>query len=185
VPTPTGSRSGRRYSAALFCSLLTALAGCRESPSLPAPTSIESLCLGAPAHATRIFKLPGIDAVRSDRLVRTDDLHVDVDALERVAVSHAREQAAPELDEESVRLYVTDNGGGVLVWWRTKPVTLAYEPVESKRGQVRVQVSAAAVADHGPTSAGRLIYLLERPAESAQPPLWKAFVVQDAERVCT
>jgi hypothetical protein len=173
------------YSTAFLCALLAALGGCRESSPLPPPNSIESLCLGAPPHATRIFKFPGIDAVRNDHLVKAQELHVDVDALGRVAASKPRERPDPEVDEDAVRLFVTDNGGGVLVWWRGEPVTVRYIPLDAKQRSAKSQVFAAAVADAGPSEAGRLIYLLERPLGSTQPPAWRAFSVQDAEHVCT
>jgi hypothetical protein len=192
VPAPTPSRhaarhrSGRIYSAVLLCALFAALGGCRDTrSSLPAPNSIESLCLGVPAHATRIFKLPGIDAVRSDTLVKAQQLHVDVDALERVAAAQPRERLDPEIDEDAVRLYVTDNGGGVLVWWRGVPVTVGYVSFDAKQTRAVAKVFAAAIADGSPSEGGRLIYLLERPAGSTQAPTWKAFSVQDTEHVCT
>ena len=184
MPAPTNRCSGRIYSTAFLCCLLAALGGCRERSPLPPPNSIESLCLGAPPHATRIFKLPGIDAVRNDHLVKAEDLHVDVDALGRVASATPRERADPEIDEDAVRLYVTDNGGGVLVWWRGDPVTVRYVPFDSKQKSAKSQMFAAAVADAGPSEGGRLIYLLERPAGSTQPPAWRAFSVQDNEHVC-
>lgn len=153
---------------------------------MPTPDSIESLCLGAPSQAaTRIFKFPGIDTVRSDQLVKAQELHVDLYALGRVAVSPAREGTQPRLDEDGARLYVTENGGGVLVWWRDKPVVLRYAPLEPKIKHAQADVFAAAVAESQASAGGRLIYLLERPAGSTQAPEWRAFIVSDDERVCT
>jgi hypothetical protein len=138
-----------------------------------------------PAHTTRIFKLPSISGVRSDQLVTEKELHVDVAALGRVAVSPAHEGYEPQTDEDGVRLYVTEDGGGVLVWWRTKPVLPHYTTLDAAQKHAKADVYGAAVADGPPTSAGRLVYLLERPAGSTQPPEWRAFVVQDSEHVCT
>jgi hypothetical protein len=166
-----------------LCLLLSA---CRQTNSpLPLPDSIESLCLGVPPQTTRIFKLPSISGVRSDQLVTEKELHVDVAALGRVAASPAHEGYEPQTDEDGVRLYVTEDGGGVLVWWRTKPVLLHYAPVDTPQKHAKADVFGAAVADGPPTAAGRLVYLLERPTGSAQAPEWRAFVVQDAEHVCT
>ncbi|MBV8171424.1 MAG: hypothetical protein JO219_05790 [Candidatus Eremiobacteraeota bacterium] len=152
---------------------------------MPAPDSIESLCLGVPQTAIRIFKLPGIDTVRSDQLVKARDAHVDVDALERIAASPAREISESATDEDGVRLYVTDNAGGVLVWWRSQPVLLRYTPADARSPRRKADVFGAAIADGPERAGGRLIYVLERPAGTLEAPEWRPFVVQDAEHACT
>ena len=133
----------------------------------------------------RIFKLPSINGVRNDELVKEQELHVDVAALARVAESPAREGSAPQTDEDGVRLYVTENGGGVIVWWREKPVVLTYATTDQGSHRTQADIYGAAVADGPSAGNGRLVYLLEKPLNSAQPPEWRAFVVQDAEHVCT
>jgi hypothetical protein len=182
----TRTWGGRIRSAALLFTALALLAGCRETRSpLPEPSSIESLCLGAPLHAQRIFKLPGIGNTPSNQMFKSGDLHVDVDALGRIAASPKRELAEPGSDEDAVRLYVTDNGGGVMVWWRDDPVTLRYAPADPKIQLAKAQVFGAAVANIAGSDYGRVIYLLERPAGSSQIPAWRAFNVQDDEHVCS
>ncbi|HZV80302.1 MAG TPA: hypothetical protein VFF60_11905 [Candidatus Binatus sp.] len=152
---------------------------------MPAPDSIESLCLGVSPTVARIFKLPGIDTVRGDQLVKARDGHVDVAALERVAASRVRESSEPETDEDGVRLYVTDNSGGVIVWWREKPVAMRYQGSDAKASAAKAEVFGAAIADGPSQEHGRIVYLLERPAGTLQTPVWRPFVVSDAEHVCT
>jgi hypothetical protein len=165
---------------------LALLIGCRPGSPLPEPSSIESLCLGAPPQTGwRIFKFPGIESVRNDQLVKAQDLHVDVDALGRIAASAAREVAQPELSEDEVRLWVTQDGGGVLVWWNPKPVALHYKSNDPKIKHAKADMFGAAVSDDSPSGSARTLYLLERPAGSAQPPAWRAFAVTDDEHVCT
>jgi hypothetical protein len=69
------------------------LTGCRPKSAISRPpTSIESLCLvGAPI--ARTFKLPGIDTMRNDRMLKGQELHVDIDAAERIAVAATHEIA--------------------------------------------------------------------------------------------
>jgi len=181
--TPQG---GRIRSAAFALALAVLLAGCLEKHSaVPAPDSIESLCLGVSPTVARIFKLPGIDTVRGDQLVKARDGHVDVAALERVAASRVRESSEPETDEDGVRLYVTDNAGGVIVWWREKPVAMRYQGSDAKASAAKAEVFGAAIADGPSQEHGRIVYLLERPAGTLQTPVWRPFVVSDAEHVCT
>jgi len=176
---------GRIRSTALVFVTLALLTGCRPGSPLPEPTSIESLCLGAPPQAAwRIFKLPGIESVRNDQLVKAQDLHVDVDALGRIAASPAREIAQPPLSEDEVRLWVTQDGGGVLVWWNPKPVALRYKADDPKIVHAKADMFGAAISDDSPSGAARTLYLLERPAGSAQVPAWHAFAVTDDEHVC-
>lgn len=165
---------------------LALLTGCRQPSPLPEPSSIESLCLGAPPQtAWRVFKFPGIESVRNDQLVKAQDLHVDVDALGRVAASPAREIALPEMNEDGVRLWVTQEGGGVLVWWGSKPVALQYATSNPESKRAKADMFGAAVSDAQPGAGGRMLYLLERPAGTAQAPQWRAFAVSDGEHVCT
>jgi hypothetical protein len=179
-------QGGRIRSAAFALVLAAMVAGCQEKhAALPAPDSIESLCLGVSPGVARIFKLPGIDAVRSDQLVKARDGHVDVAALERVAASPVRESAEPETDEDGVRLYVTDNAGGVIVWWREKPVIVRYQASDAKPSAAKAEVFGAAIADGSDQEHGRVVYLLERPAGTVQTPAWRPFIVSDAEHVCT
>jgi hypothetical protein len=166
--------------------LAVLLAACQEKHSaVAAPDSIESLCLGVSPGVARIFKLPGIDTVRSDQLVKARDGHVDVAALERVAASPVRQSTDPETDEDGVRLYVTDNAGGVIVWWREQPVVMRYQASDAKASTVKAEVFGAAIADGSVQEHGRVVYLLERPAGTLQTPQWRPFVVSDAEHVCT
>jgi hypothetical protein len=137
----------------------------------------------ASAPIARLFKLPGIDPARNDRLVKGQDPHVDVDAAERVAVAATRELAGPPLDEDSARLMVTKSGGGVLAWWRDRPVVLHYAPADPNANSEAQDVFAIAIPE-ALRDANRVLYILSRPSRSATPPRWRAVDTADDEHVC-
>jgi hypothetical protein len=159
------------------------LTGCRPKSAISRPpTSIESLCLvGAPI--ARTFKLPGIDTMRNDRMLKGQELHVDIDAAERIAVAATHEIAGPPLDEDSARLMVTEAGGGILVWWRDRPVVLRFASPDPKAKPEAHDIYALAIpeASH---EENRVLYVLSRPAGSATAPRWRAVDTADWEHVC-
>jgi len=159
------------------------LTGCRPKSAISRPpTSIESLCLsGAPI--ARTFRLPGIDTMRNDRMLKGQDLHVDIDAAERIAVAATHEIAGPPLDEDAARLMVTEAGGGIMAWWRDRPVVLRYASADPKAKAEAQDVYAIAIpeASH---DEGRVLYVLSHPAGSVTAPRWRAVDTADDEKVC-
>jgi len=157
--------------------------GCRPKTALtPPPSSIESLCL-VNAAAPKVLKLPSFDMSRNDRLAKgAEQLHVDIEAAARVAIATTHEVTGPAMDEDAVRLYVTEAGGGIIAWWRGKPVVLHYAP-DSKEKTVAQDVYAIAIPDKGGEEA-RVIYVLSRPAKGSAAPHWRAVETADDEHVC-
>jgi hypothetical protein len=121
--------------------------------------------------------------MRNDRLLKGQDMHVDIDAAERIAVAATREIAGPPLDEDSARLMVTEAGGGILVWWRDHPAVLRFAAVDPKAKPEAHDVYAIAIpeASH---DEGRVLYVLSRPSSDATAPRWRAVGTADDERVC-
>jgi hypothetical protein len=138
----------------------------------------------AGASVARVFKLPVIETTHSDRMLKGQDLHVDIDAAERIAVAATREIAGPPLDEVSARLMVTEAGGGVLVWWRDRPVVLRYAPADPKAKPEAQDVYAIAIPEAS-RNESRVLYILGRPSGSAAAPRWRAVDTTDGEHVCT
>ena len=159
------------------------MAGCRPKTALnPPPYSIESLCL-ANVAAPRVLKLPSLDMSRNDRLAKgAEQLHVDIEAASRIALAATHEVNGPAMDEDAVRLYVTEAGGGIIAWWRGKPVVLHYAP-DSKEKAEPQDVYAIAIPDKAGEEA-RMLYVLARPAGGSTAPHWRAVQTADDEHVC-
>jgi hypothetical protein len=164
-------------------SLAFSLTGCRPKSAISRPpTSIESLCLsGAPI--ARLFRLPGLDAQHNDRLAKGQDPHVDLEAAERVAVAATHELGGPPLDEDSARLMVTEAGGGILAWWRDRPVVLLFASADPKAKPEPQDVYAIAIPE-ALRDESRVLYILSRPSGSSTPPRWRAVDSADEEHVC-
>ena len=162
---------------------MMSLQGCRPRSAISRPpTSIESLCLvGAPV--ARVFKLPGIDPMRNDRVLKGQDLHVDLDAAERVAVAATHEVAGPPLSEDDARLMVTQAGGGIIAWWRDRPVVLRYASADPK-GKPEAQDVYAIAIPEASRDENRVLYVLAKPANSLSPAHWRAVDTADEEHVC-
>jgi hypothetical protein len=137
----------------------------------------------AGASVSRVFKLPGIETMRSIRMLKGQDLHVDIDAAERVAVAATREIAGPAVDEDSARLMVTQAGGGVLVWWRDHPVMLRYATADPKAKVESQDVYAIAIPEAS-RDENRVLYILSRSSASGAAPRWNAVDTTDQEHVC-
>ena len=158
------------------------MAGCRPKPALsPPPSSIESLCLVNGSVAK--IKVPAIDLQRTDRLAKAPDLHVDIEAASRIALAATHETGAPPLDENAVRLRVTEAGGGIIAWWRNKPVVLDYA-TDAKAKAEPQDVYAIAIPEVGHTDETRVLYLLSKPAGASAAPRWQAVETADGEHVC-
>jgi hypothetical protein len=159
-------------------------AGCNH-PVVPLhePSSVESLCLAGPPVHQKGYKLPSIDALRNDRLIKGQDLHVDLEASRRVVAGTARALPGAPIDESAARTFIIENGGGVFIWWRAAPVSIVYQPADPKAASVRADVYGAAIAETPPQRLGRMLYLFARPAGTASP-RWRAFESGDREHVC-
>ncbi len=169
--------------AAWVASALLAV-GCNH-PIVPLhePSSVESLCLAGPPVQQKGYKLPGIGALRNDRLVKGQDLHVDLEASRRVVAGTARALPGLPIDENGARTFIIENGGGVFIWWRATPVSIIYQPADPKAESVHADVYGAAIAETPPQRLGRMLYLLARPAGAASP-RWRAFESGNREHVC-
>ena len=116
-------------------------------------------------------------------MLKGQETHVDIDAAERIAVAATREIVGPPLDEDSARLMVTEAGGGILAWWRDRPVVLRFAAADPKAKPEAQDVYAIAIpeASH---DEGRVLYVLSRPSGSPVAPHWRAVDTADDERVC-
>lgn len=167
--------------------MLTAgcLGACKhQTPPLHEPNSVESLCLTSGAPRQKAFKLPSIEAIRNDRLIKGQDLHVDLDAAQRVVAETVVGPTGKPVDEDDARAFVMRYGGGVIVWWRGQPVAISVAVADPKGKPSVLAVEAAAIAEMAPWQRGRLLYLLARPATEANGWSWRAFSSADQEKVC-
>ena len=120
---------------------------------------------------------------RSDRLAKgAEQLHVDIEAAARIALAATHEVNGPLIDEDAVRLYVTEAGGGIMAWWRGKPVVLHFAP--DSKGKTEAQdVYAIGIPDKAGEEA-RVLYVLSRQVGGATSPRWRAVESADDEHVC-
>jgi hypothetical protein len=168
----------------LFC-LITAgaLCGCRRPAlPLPEPDSVESLCRSAVAQP-KLFKLPGIESLRNDRLVKGQTPHVDLDAVEDAVVESVQPTNPVVVSEDNMRRALVEAGGGVIVHWR-KPVTLHLSAAELKARAATAAIFGAGITDSSDSNEQRELYLLVRLAGDTSP-LWRRFVTTDHSRVCS
>jgi len=121
--------------------------------------------------------------MHADRMFKGQELHVDIDAAERIAVAATREIAGPPLDEDAARLMVTEAGGGILVWWRDRPVVLHFAPADPKAKSEAQDVYALAIPEAS-RDEDRVLYILSRPSASESAPRWRAVDTADDEHVC-
>jgi len=146
------------------------------------PDSVESLCRESAPSRPGPFKLPSIEGLRNDKLVKGQMLHVNMDAVQRTVAATRRPENMTPVSEETVRMFIVDSGGGVLVHW-SPPVSVHVPGADAKSRPRTAQVYAAGLADGARVHKGRELYLLAQgPDEPAA--LWRSFVTSDREQIC-
>ena len=130
----------------------------------------------------KAFKLPSIEGLRNDRLVKGQLLHVDIDAVQRAVASAERPIGSTPARDETVRKSLIDAGGGVIVHW-DPPVTVHVLGSDAKSRPRATQVYGAGLADAAQPHEARVLYLLEiEPGGSTQ--RWRRFSTSDNESIC-
>ena len=158
-------------------------AGCaKPRPPLREPDSVESLCRERTAIAPKAFKLPSIEGLRNDRLVKGQLLHVDIEAVRRTVAATGRVIKTGQLSDDMVRKALIEAGGGVIVHW-DPPVTVHLTGIDAKSKPQALAVFAAAASDATEAHERRELYLLESdPGERT--PHWLLLIASDEERIC-
>jgi len=162
---------------------MSALVGCREAAvPLRQPDSVESLCREGSSQRPGPFKLPSIEGLRNDKLVKGQLLHVNMDAVQRTVAAAWRPESTTPVAEETVRKFIVDSGGGVLVHW-SPPVSVHVLAVDAKSRPLTTQVYGAGLADAAHVRGGRELYLLEH-EQGESTAQWRSFITSDTEHVC-
>ena len=130
----------------------------------------------------KAFKLPSIEGLRNDRLVKGQLLHVDVDAVQRTVAAGGRLEKSGPLTDDGIRKALIEAGGGVIVHWNP-PVTVHLAGMDAKSKPRAVEVFGAVVSDAAEPHERRELYLFEsEPGRNA--PHWLMLTASDSEHIC-